>query len=114
GWQRGLQAALGVVTLVVAWSFVALVRALDPRRTALGFLGFPLALSWTFYMGFWAFALGTGGGLLVLAFAVRTRRREGLPVWACIAVSLFLLFAAIAHIFAAVLTGVALLLLLVL
>jgi hypothetical protein len=113
GWQRGLQVALSVVVLVVAWSLVALVRALDPRRLALGFLAFPLALSWTFYMGFWAFALATGCGFLVLALAVRRLGRGELPVPARVVVSLLLLLTAVAHIFAAVVAGVALTFLLV-
>ncbi len=109
GWQRGLQVALTLVVLLAAWGFVALVRAIDPRRWALGFLGFPLALSWELYMGFWAFMVGSGLGLLLLALAVRLRA----PTWRGRALLAFLLFVqAVAHVFTAVLTGAALLALL--
>ena len=114
GWQHGLQVALSIIALVVAWAFVALVHALDPRRTELGFLGFPLALSWTFYMGFWSFSLALGGGLLLLAFIIRQQRRMGaLSTVARLLVSVSLLLIAIAHVFAAVLTGLTLTCLLV-
>jgi len=106
GWQRGLQVALTVTVLLVSWGFVALVYAVDPRRWALAFLGFPLALSWELYMGFWAFVVGSGLGLLVLAIAVRLRE----PTWRGRALlSLLLLVQATAHVFTAVLTGGALL-----
>jgi hypothetical protein len=102
GWQRGLEVALAVVTLVVAWGFVALVRAVDPARWAVGMLGFPLALSWTFYMGFWSFHVATGLGLFALALALRLRE----PSWKGRAAIGLLLFAvAVAHVFAAVLAG---------
>jgi hypothetical protein len=113
GWQHGLTAALSVVVLIVAWGFVGLVRAIDRRRTALGFLGFPLALSWTFYMGFWSFTMALGGGLLVLAMAARDRGNGPPSLWVRLALSGFLLVIAVAHIFAAVLTGAALMCLLV-
>jgi hypothetical protein len=106
GWRHGLQASLSVTVLLVAWGFVALVRALDPRRLALGYLGFPLALSWTFYMGLWAFVVSTAIGLFALALAVRLRE----PTWKGRALlSLALLVQAVAHVFGAVLTGAAIL-----
>ena len=106
GWQRGLQVALSLTVLLASWGFVVLVRAVEPRRWALGFLGFPLALSWELYMGFWAFVVGSGLGLFVLAFAVRLRE----PGWRSRALLSLLLFVqAIAHVFTAVLTGGALL-----
>ncbi len=108
GWEAGLQAALSVTVLFEAWAFVALVCAIDRRRWALGFLGFPLALSWELYMGLWAFVVSTAVGLTVLALAVRLPA----PTWRARAViSLALLANAVAHVFGAVLTGGALLLL---
>lgn len=108
GWQRGLQVALSVVVLLVAWAFVALVRELSPERWALGLLGFPLALSWGLYMGLWAFVVSSGIGVFVLALAVRLRE----PTWRGRAVlSLLLLVQAVAHVFGAVIAGAALALL---
>lgn len=108
GWERGLQVALSLLVLLTAWGFVALVRALDPGRWALGFLGFPLALSWELYMGLWAYVVSTAIGLFVLALAVRLRA----PTWKGRAlVAALLLVQAVAHVFGAVLTGGALLLL---
>ena len=108
GWERGLQVALSLTTLLTAWGFVALVREIDRKRWALGFLGFPLALTWALYMGLWPFVVSTAVGLFVLAFAVRLRE----PTWKGRALlSLLLLVNAIAHVFGAVLTGGALLLL---
>jgi len=108
GWQHGLQAALSLTVLLVAAGFVALVRELNPGRWALVFLGFPLALSWEFYMGLWAFVVSTGVGLWVIAVAVRwsqpTWRQRGV-------IALLLLANAVAHVFGAVLTGGVLLLL---
>ncbi|MGO8996870.1 MAG: hypothetical protein ACLQVI_26450 [Polyangiaceae bacterium] len=105
GWQRGLQVALSLTVLLAAWGFVALVSAVEPRRWALGFLGFPLALSWELYMGFWAFVVGSGLGLLILALAVRL----GETTWKGRALLSLLLFVqAVMHVFSAVLTGGAL------
>jgi hypothetical protein len=105
GWQRGLQVALGAMVLLAAGGFVVLVRELDPRRWPLGFLGFPLALSWGLYMGVWAYVVAGGIGLGALAFAVRHREptRIGLASLAAL-----LTVQAVAHVFAASLTCVAL------
>jgi hypothetical protein len=108
GWRRGLQVALSLTALLSAWGFVALVRALHRERWALGFLGFPLALTWELYMGLWAFVVSTAVGILVLAVAVRVRE----PTWrGRVLLSLLLLVNAVAHVFGAVLTGGAVLLL---
>jgi hypothetical protein len=109
GWQRGLQVALAVVALVAAWGFVALVVAVDARRRALAFLGFPMALTWSLYMGFWSLALATGVGLFVLALAVRSLKGGNTMSLATrCGLSASLLCVAIGHMFAAVMTGVAL------
>jgi hypothetical protein len=105
GWQRGLQVALSVLVLLYAWGFVALVRAVDPRRVPLAFLGFPLALSWSLYMGFFAFVVSSGVGLFILAFGMGARGegavRRGL-------VAALLLLQAFLHMFGAIVTGVVL------
>jgi hypothetical protein len=106
GWQRGLQVALSLIALAAAWGFVVLVRALRPERRAIAFLGFPLAMSWSFYMGFWSFVIAGTLGYFVLALALRFRH----PSWkerSLLAV--LLLLVSIAHVFGAVLTGGALL-----
>ena len=102
GWQRGLQAALSIIVLLEAWGFVALVRAADSRRLPLAFLGFPLALSWSFYMGFFAFVTASGVGLFVVALAQRWRspRASHRALLATL-----LLLQAFLHMFAAALTG---------
>ncbi len=106
GWQRGLQVALSMVVCVVGWGFVALVRAIDPRRSALGFLGFPLALSWSLYMGLWSFVIATGFGLVVIGVAAQMRA----PTWrGRAALAFLLLLVAVTHVFGAVLTGLAIL-----
>jgi hypothetical protein len=108
GWERGLQIALSLIVLLVAWGFVALVHAIDRERWAIGLLGFPLALSWELYMGLWSFVVATGIGFFVLALAVRLRE----PTWKGRAViALLLLVQAVAHVFGAVLTGSVVLLL---
>ncbi len=105
GWQRGLQVALTIVVLASAWAFAVMVVALDRRRWPLAFLGFPLALSWPFYMGFWAFSLGTALGFVVIAMA----RRSGSGWRGGAVLAAMLLVQAVVHVFPAVLTGAAVL-----
>ncbi len=111
GWQRGLQVALSILLLTNAWGMVALTAALDLRRLPLAFLGFPLALSWCFYMGFFPFVFASGVGLFVLAYALRVAR---LPSWPRrTSLAALLLLEAFMHVFAAFLTGGAVLVVLV-
>jgi hypothetical protein len=102
GWEAGLRVALSVIVLGTAWGFLTLVRAINPERRVLSFLGFPLALTWSFYMGFFAFAIGSAIGLFTLAIVVeqdpKTAKRWGL-------VALLLLVQAVAHVFSAAVTG---------
>jgi hypothetical protein len=108
GWQRGLSVALSVLVLVNAWGLVALLRAVAPDRVPLAFLGFPLALSWPLYMGFFAFVLASGVGLVLLGASLR-------PMTALrrVVLGASLLLQAFLHMFPAILTGVVMLLLLV-
>src|SRR5208282_4563077 len=79
---------------------VALVRALAPGRLPLAFFGFPLALSWSLYMGFFAFVLSSGVGLYLIAASLgppSTARRALLAA--------LLLLQAGLHMFPAILTG---------
>jgi len=105
GWERGLQVALSIIVLIYAWGFVALVHAIDPRRAPVAFLGFPLALSWSLYMGFFAFVLSSGVGLLILAFAIGDR---GAGTARRALVASLLLLQAFLHMFGAIVTGVVL------
>jgi hypothetical protein len=106
GWQHGQQAALAVMALLGGFAFALLVRAMDRERWALGFLGFPLALSWSFYMGLWAFTVSTAIGVGCVALAVALRE----PGWRGRALlSAALLVNAVAHVFGAVLSGGAIL-----
>jgi hypothetical protein len=102
GWRDGLRCALSVMVLNLAWGFAAMVNALDPRRRAVAALGFPLALCWPLYMGFFAFVTGTGLGLWVLAFVLS---RPTLGARSRALVGLGLLAQAVAHVFTASLTG---------
>ena len=103
GWQAGLRVALALILLVTAWGYVALVHALEPRRWALSLLGFPLALTWPLYMGFFAFAIGSAMGLVTLAVVVESEPRNARR-WALVALLLFA--QAVAHVFSAAVTGV--------
>ncbi len=110
GWQRGLSVALGFIVLASAWGFVAFVRAVSPDRWALGALGFPLALGWCFYMGFWPFVVSSAIGLFVLAAALdRPAGAADASVARRGILAALLLVQAVAHVFGAVITGAALL-----
>jgi hypothetical protein len=100
GWQNALRLSLSIITLVFAWGFVALSRSLHrPSAPWLGLLGFPLALSWHLYAGFFAYLMASGLGLWILAWGRNTRG----PLGRC-ALGLALFVQAIAHVFAFVLT----------
>ena len=105
GWQNGLRAALSVTVLLAAGGLGTLVYCVEPRRGALAFVAFPLALTWHFYMGFFAFAVGSALGLFIVALGVRWREPTGGQRGA---LGLLLLLEAVAHIFSAVLTGLVL------
>ena len=70
-WHIALRATLSLILLCWAWSFMAFVSAIDPRRIALGLVGFAVALQWGLYMGFFSYVFSTGLGFAVLALAVR-------------------------------------------
>jgi hypothetical protein len=88
--------------LAVAW----LSRALAPegRRRArfASLLGFAIAFSWPFYMGFWAFTISMTVGLMVVAFVVQ--RSRGLTLIEKAAVSTVLLVQVFLHGFAVFIT----------
>ncbi len=102
GWQRGLQVALSAVVLGYAWGVVALVRAVSPSRASLAFVGFPLALSWPLYMGFFAFSVGSGMALYLIALGLRWKEPTAMQRGT---LGFLLLVVGFAHIFAAILAG---------
>jgi len=111
GWRVGLQVCLAVIVLLTAWGFVALVQAVDRGRVAVAFLGFPLALTWELYMGFFPFTFGSALGLFVLSLAVRWAEPTRLQRFV---LAFLLLIQAVCHVFSATLTGIVLALVLVL
>jgi hypothetical protein len=103
GWRRCQQIVLSLIVLLHAFGFAYLVGQVAPDRRAARFLGFPLALSWPVYMGFFAFTIASGMGLFVVGFAMARRP----ATWKrSAAVALLLLLVAVCHVFAAVLAGI--------
>ncbi|APR78459.1 Hypothetical protein A7982_03806 [Minicystis rosea] len=107
GWRTALKLTLTLTALAWGFGHVALSRALHPQRAALGLVGFATAISWSMYMGFFSFTLSVAVGLTTLAVAAGawpwTPKRR-------LAVAALLSVQAVAHIFAAELTGLVLLL----
>lgn len=101
-WRPALRIALSLLTLGFAWGFAAVVLSLDPSRRATALLGFPVALSWSLYMGFFPFVAGTTFGLWTLAF---TLWRPPTTLWRRAVLSLLLLLQGVCHIFTAGMTG---------
>jgi hypothetical protein len=104
-WRDALRVALSINVLVWSWGVLALALALRPARRWLGLIGFAAAFQWNLYMGFFSFHWATGLGFFMAAFAVR-RRMWRPRHWAILAGTL--LIQAVAHVFAAALTGLAL------
>jgi hypothetical protein len=93
-----------VMVLLLALAFAWLARGLANERGPrfAGLLGFAIAFSWPFYMGFFAFTLSMGFGLLILAFVVN--RPRGLTLIDKAAVSTALLVQLFFHGFAVFIT----------
>lgn len=108
-WRDALRATLSLVALGWAWGYLALVRALEPRRLAVGLLGFATALQWSLYMGFFSFLAASAVGLWLVALALRSP-----PTWSPARAALFALLLYVQarmHVLGAELTGFALVLL---
>ena len=105
GWRTAFQVTLCVIALAWAFGYLALARALHPRRAALGLLGFATSIPWLVHMGFFSFAMSVAIGFWILAVALGaqpwTMRRRALLTGT-------LLAQAVAHAFGAVLTGLVL------
>ncbi len=102
GWRLGSQLAIAFILLLNAWGFIAMVLALNQKRKWLSLLAFPFAWSFFIYMGFFAFAIGTGLGLWITACVLGIKQWNWLR-WASLSGALFL--QATFHVFTAVLTG---------
>lgn len=104
-WRPALRLTLAAMALGWAWACMALAAALAgdaPARRWLGLLGFASSLQWAFYMGFFPFYIASSLGLGVVALAVAP------PPWRParrVAIAAALLLQAMAHMFAAMLTG---------
>lgn len=107
-WRVALQIVLSIIVLVWAWGGRTMVAAIHRERSVMGLVAFGLALQWSLYMGFFSYVLATGLGFWVLAYGIRASRwgwkERGVLAG-------MLLVQAIAHVFAAQVTGLLLLLL---
>jgi len=101
-WRDALRVALSVSVLVWSWGVAVLALALCPARRWLGLIGFAAAFQWSLYMGFFSFHLATGLGFWIAAFAVW--RRTWTPRERVLLAAMLLL-EAVAHVFAAAMTG---------
>jgi hypothetical protein len=71
-WPDSLRLSQLVIVLALALAVAWLCRALSGTRPARfsSLVGFVIAFSWPFYMGFFAFSISMAVGLMVLAFVV--------------------------------------------
>ena len=106
GWRRAYQVVICLIALLWAWGGCALAASLGKEKRWLGLLGFASALQWAFYMGLFSWQMGTALGFFVLACAFR---RGSSRTIGCFAMSALLLCQVVAHSFAALLTGLVLL-----
>jgi hypothetical protein len=92
-WPASLRVSQAVIVLALAFAFAWLCKAVSGKARHSCLLGFALAFSWPFYMGFFAFSISMAIGLMILAFVVS--KREGLTVldkaavWTAVLVQLF-------------------------
>lgn len=102
GWKLGTQFAILIILLLSAWGFTAMVLALDSRRKWVACFGFPLAWSWSLYMGFFSFTVGTALGYWILAYVLAIKKWNWVR-WVTLSAALCL--QAMSHVFTAGLTG---------
>jgi hypothetical protein len=91
-----------VMVLSLAFAVGWLCRALSKSAGLAALLGFAIAFSWPFYMGFYAFTISMTVGVMLLAFVVS--RSEGIPPLQKAAVSTALLVQLFLHGFAVFIT----------
>ena len=108
-WRDALRLTLTASALAMAWAIARLVSAIDPRRRALGLLGFVFATTWSFYMGFFSYEIATALGLALIAHVAHATRAGPLRGVRAVVVAVGLFAVAAAHVFAATWTGLAIL-----
>ena len=101
-WPTSLRVSQLIMVLSSAFGVGALCRAVSGKVRSAALLGFVVAFSWPFYMGFWAFTIAMAFGLMVLAFVVS--RGDGLTRIEKAAVSTALLVQLVLHGFAVIIT----------
>lgn len=101
-WPTSYRLSQLVIVLSLALAFGWLCRAVSGRPRLAGLLGFAIAFSWPFYMGFFAFCVSMTIGLMVLAFVVS--KSEGLTVIEKAAVCTAILVQLFCHGFAVFIT----------
>ena len=69
-WPTSFRLSQLVIVLGLAIAVAWLSKALSGTARLSGLLGFAIAFSWPFYMGFFAFSVSMAIGLMVLAFVV--------------------------------------------
>ena len=97
-WRPAYASALSLMVILWGLSSIALCRAIDPQRGWMGLIGMSCALSWSLYMGFFAYVLGMAMAMATIALAIRlspwTWRRAAL-------LTLAMAVCAVVHIFGA-------------
>jgi hypothetical protein len=107
GWRLAHRLTLVVTVELWAIAFFALVSTFSPRRRILGLLGFPTAFQLCFFLGFLPYCVGTALGM----FALVAWHRIEKPLLRATVTSLLLYFTARAHIIAAAVAGLVLVIL---
>ena len=101
-WRTSLRLSQLIIVLALAFAVGWLSKAVSGRARLSCLIGFAIAFSWPFYMGFFAFTLSMAVGLMVLAFVVS--RSEGLSLLEKAAVTTALLVQLFLHGFAVFIT----------
>lgn len=109
-WRTALRLGQSVMVLLWGGALLALAWAVDRRRRWLGLAGFATCFNALFYLGFFNYYVAQALGFAVLAIAWRVRHRVR---HLALVTGLGLLLVAIAHAFAAIVTGVLLVVLVV-
>lgn len=101
-WPNSLRVSQLVIVLALALGVGWLCKAIGSSARFASLLGFVIAFSWPFYMGFWAFSIAMAVGLMVLAYVVS--KSDGLTPIQKAAVSTAILVQLVLHGFAVLIT----------
>ena len=104
GWRAAYMAVLAATALGWSWGVRSLIRAIAQSPTPLGLLGFAFAFTWPLYMGFLPFCISGAIGISAVALAAGQHERTTLH-YVALGAALFL--SALAHVFPAVVCGLA-------